>query len=421
MRRLGRRDAARRSTRATRSTRTPRRSAACSPRTSRPATCSYRDRALAVFDAARRGVLRRGRAHLHARRPAPVDDVEYTPLRFALLQSALRDMYELVATRPGGEALEPVLEERIGAARTSSCSTAGTIATRTGIVDWPDECVNVVDGLPRGGLQMAERTLTGEIGSFEEHAAARARRARRRRIASTTACPRSTTRSCRRRSPTRSRSTSRGAMRRRVLAHRAGRLRAAAARRRAARRTPPATPIARALVVDRADRATARRSTSSTPTPTRSRSSTRAARTLAAEILLAPARRPSTRTARYTPAVMPRALALSPDGAHALRHRRALRACSTRSTSRRGTITLDRRSAASRSACVVVGRRRVVFVACSQDDTVVRGRRARRCAVAAHGDGRRRAVGARAGRRDGSLLATQFLGPRRRRDRSDAR
>jgi hypothetical protein len=36
------------------------------------------------------------------------------------------------------------------------------------MVRWPDECVNVVDGLPRGGLQMAERTLTGEIGIFQE-------------------------------------------------------------------------------------------------------------------------------------------------------------------------------------------------------------------------------------------------------------
>ena len=51
-------------------------------------------------------------ARIYAATPAPVDDVEYTPLRFALLQSALRDMYELVAARPGGEALEPVLEDR---------------------------------------------------------------------------------------------------------------------------------------------------------------------------------------------------------------------------------------------------------------------------------------------------------------------
>ena len=35
-------------------------------------------------------------------------------------------------------------------------------------VDWPDECVQVIGGLPRGGLQMAERTLTGEIGRLRD-------------------------------------------------------------------------------------------------------------------------------------------------------------------------------------------------------------------------------------------------------------
>ncbi|HEX3342914.1 MAG TPA: hypothetical protein VHS09_00025, partial [Polyangiaceae bacterium] len=34
-------------------------------------------------------------------------------------------------------------------------------------VDWPGECVQGLDGngVPRGGLQMAERTLSGETGS----------------------------------------------------------------------------------------------------------------------------------------------------------------------------------------------------------------------------------------------------------------
>ena len=36
------------------------------------------------------------------------------------------------------------------------------------IVQWPDECVNVDGaGLPHGGLEMAERTLTGEIGTLQ--------------------------------------------------------------------------------------------------------------------------------------------------------------------------------------------------------------------------------------------------------------
>ena len=36
------------------------------------------------------------------------------------------------------------------------------------IVAWPDECVNAdAMGLPHGGLEMAERTLTGEIGTLQ--------------------------------------------------------------------------------------------------------------------------------------------------------------------------------------------------------------------------------------------------------------
>jgi hypothetical protein len=36
-------------------------------------------------------------------------------------------------------------------------------------VSWPTECVNVdASGLPRGGLQMAERALTGELGIYQE-------------------------------------------------------------------------------------------------------------------------------------------------------------------------------------------------------------------------------------------------------------
>ena len=99
--------------------------------------------------------------------PAPIDDVEYTPLRFALLQSALRDVYELVASRPGGEMIEPVIEDRLG--RLDKLVLNGwDDRDEDRQVRWPDECVDVVDGLPRGGLQMAERTLTGEIGIAEE-------------------------------------------------------------------------------------------------------------------------------------------------------------------------------------------------------------------------------------------------------------
>ncbi|MEO6777238.1 MAG: hypothetical protein ABI467_30195 [Kofleriaceae bacterium] len=131
----------------------------------------YRDRAIAVFDRMDAVFYDRD-ARIYSATPAtpappaPVDNVEYTPLRFALVQSALRDMYELVATRPGGEARVPVLEDRL--ARLDKLVLNGwddRDANR--LIDWPAECVDVVDGLPRGGLQMAERTLTGELGTLQ--------------------------------------------------------------------------------------------------------------------------------------------------------------------------------------------------------------------------------------------------------------
>ncbi|HEY1554683.1 MAG TPA: hypothetical protein VGF94_07580, partial [Kofleriaceae bacterium] len=87
--------------------------------------------------------------------------------RFALLQSALREYYELVASRPGNEALEPVVEDYLG--RLNKLVLNGwDDRNHDKEIDWPGECVNVVDGLPRGGLQMAERTLTGETGRLRD-------------------------------------------------------------------------------------------------------------------------------------------------------------------------------------------------------------------------------------------------------------
>ncbi len=124
----------------------------------------YRDRAVVVFARVQQ-MFYDADARIYAVTPAPATTVEYTPLRFALLQSALRDMYELVATRPGGEALEPVLESAVG--RLNKLVLNGwDDRNEDRQVDWPDECVNVQSGLPRGGLQMAERTLTGELGNM---------------------------------------------------------------------------------------------------------------------------------------------------------------------------------------------------------------------------------------------------------------
>lgn len=126
----------------------------------------YRERAVAVFNRMQ-SVFYDAGARIYDAGPAPADSVIYTPLRFALLQSALRDMYELVAVRPDQQALKPMLEARVG--RLDKLVLNGwDDRDQNRLVDWPDECVNVKDGLPRGGLQMAERTLTGETGSKQD-------------------------------------------------------------------------------------------------------------------------------------------------------------------------------------------------------------------------------------------------------------
>lgn len=126
----------------------------------------YRDRAMAVWTRLDAVFYDRA-ARLYDSSPAPMDEVTYSPVRFALMQSALRDVYELVAERPGNEALAATVEARV--ARLNKLVLNGwDDRNENQLVDWPGECVNVQDGLPRGGLQMAERTLTGESGSLEE-------------------------------------------------------------------------------------------------------------------------------------------------------------------------------------------------------------------------------------------------------------
>jgi hypothetical protein len=91
------------------------------------------------------------------------DAITYTPMTFGLLTGALREMFKLVGSRPGHDALAMQLMTRI--ARMDKLVLNGW-DDRNGDqrVDWPDECLNVQDGLPRGGLQMGERALTGELG-----------------------------------------------------------------------------------------------------------------------------------------------------------------------------------------------------------------------------------------------------------------
>ena len=95
--------------------------------------------------------------------------VTFTPRRFGLLQGALRDAYELIALLPGNQPLADLIEDRV--ARLNKLVLNGW-DDRDGdqLVEWPDECAHLgtgPDGQPLGlgGLQMAERVLSGETGS----------------------------------------------------------------------------------------------------------------------------------------------------------------------------------------------------------------------------------------------------------------
>jgi hypothetical protein len=96
--------------------------------------------------------------------------VTFTPRRFGLLQGALRDSYELIATRPGQGALAAKLLDRVG--RLDKLVLNGwDDRNENQVVDWPDECAQVGTGpdgqrMGKGALQMAERTLSGETGSL---------------------------------------------------------------------------------------------------------------------------------------------------------------------------------------------------------------------------------------------------------------
>ena len=130
----------------------------------------FRDRAAQVF-AHLDGTFYDAAARIY--RPTAGDTsltVTFTPRRFGLLQGALRDTYELVATLPGQDVLAARVLERVG--RLDKLVLNGwDDRNQNQIVDWPGECAQLgtgPDGQPmgKGGLQMAERTLSGETGSL---------------------------------------------------------------------------------------------------------------------------------------------------------------------------------------------------------------------------------------------------------------
>jgi hypothetical protein len=132
----------------------------------------YRDRALSVFQRLD-GVFYDPNARVYrATQGDTSSTVTFTPRRFGILQGALRDTYELVALLPGNSALASLLEDRV--ARLDKLVLNGwDDRDQDQTVEWPDECAHLgtgPDGQPLGlgGLQMAERVLSGESGSLAD-------------------------------------------------------------------------------------------------------------------------------------------------------------------------------------------------------------------------------------------------------------
>ena len=104
---------------------------------------------------------------------AGASSVDYTPLRFAVLEAALRDMYQIVGAQPGNAALGAKLQNRIARLIKLVLNGWDNISGTGNSAAYPTECINqgALPGFgmglpfPRGGLQMAERALSGELGS----------------------------------------------------------------------------------------------------------------------------------------------------------------------------------------------------------------------------------------------------------------
>ena len=68
--------------------------------------------------------------------------VTFTPRRFALLQGALRDMYELVAVLPANLAMGPLIEDRVG--RLNKLVLNGwDDRDEDQLIEWPSECAHL--------------------------------------------------------------------------------------------------------------------------------------------------------------------------------------------------------------------------------------------------------------------------------------
>jgi hypothetical protein len=133
----------------------------------------YRDRALEVFNRLESAFYDPSARVYRTVAGDRSSTVIFTPRRFGILQGALRDTYELIASLPGNAALATLIEDRVG--RLNKLVLNGwDDRDQDEDICWPQECAHQgtgPDGKPLGlgGLQMAERVLSGESGSVQDN------------------------------------------------------------------------------------------------------------------------------------------------------------------------------------------------------------------------------------------------------------
>jgi hypothetical protein len=132
----------------------------------------YRDRANAVFQRLESAFYDPSARAYRTVAGDTSSTLTYTPRLFGLLEGALRDSYELIALMPGNASMASLIEDRV--ARLIKLVLNGwDDRDQDQDVEWPQECANkttLPDGgvLVHGGLQMAERVLSGESGSLAD-------------------------------------------------------------------------------------------------------------------------------------------------------------------------------------------------------------------------------------------------------------
>jgi hypothetical protein len=130
----------------------------------------YRDRAISVFQRLESAFYDPNARVYRTTAGDTSSTLTYTPRLFGILEGALRDTYELVALLPGNASMASLIEDRV--ARLIKLVLNGwDDRDQDQNVEWPQECASTTtlpDGgiLVHGGLQMAERVLSGESGSL---------------------------------------------------------------------------------------------------------------------------------------------------------------------------------------------------------------------------------------------------------------